>query len=121
MNLIERARELGDYMGKRLKSLQPKHPSVGEVRGIGLFWALELVRDKESREPFNSREDKLAGKPLVVDDVARECMKGKVYLMTWINNIILAPPLIVQKEEIDTGIETLDEALSVADAALIKK
>jgi len=121
MNLIGRAKELGDYMGERLKSLQPKHPSIGEVRGIGLFWALELVRDKGTREAFNTREDKLAGKPLVVDDVARECMKRKVYLMTWINNIILAPPLIVQKEEIDDGVEALDQALAAADAALVRK
>jgi len=121
LNLIERAKELGDYMGKRLKSLQPRHPSVGEVRGMGLFWALELVRDKETREPFNSREDKLAGKPLVVDDVARECMKRKVYIMTWITNIILAPPLIVRKEEIDDGIAALDQALTAADNALMKK
>ena len=115
MRLIERARQLGEYMGKRLKALQEKHPSVGDVRGIGLFWAIELVRDRQSKTPFNTREDKIQGKPLVVDQVASQSMKKGAFVVTWINNLIVAPPLIIEKEEIDKGVEAADASLEAAD------
>ena len=102
-------------MGKQLQSLQKRHKAVGEVRGIGLFWALELVRNRETRRPFNMREDKLAGKPLVVDFVASECFKNGVFVATWINNLIIAPPLIIGEGDIDRGVNALDKGLEVAD------
>lgn len=119
LNLLERAREMGDYVGKRLHSLKERHQSVGDVRGIGLFWALELVRNRKTREPFNTREDKLAGTPLLVDRVASECMKNAVYVATWINNLIVAPPLIISKEDIDTGVDALEKSLELADREVI--
>ncbi len=119
LGLIERSREMGKYLGSRLKSLQKSHPSIGEVRGIGLFWAVELVRDAESKEPFNTREDKLAGKPLTVDRLASECMKNGVYLQSWISHLIVAPPLIVTKEEIDQGVNAINKALEIADHEIL--
>ncbi len=80
-----------------------------------MFWALELVRDRKTREPFNTREDKLAGKPLLVDSVASACMKNAVYVATWINTLIIAPPLIIDKEGIETGVEAIDKSLQIAD------
>jgi taurine--2-oxoglutarate transaminase len=115
LGLIERAKELGEYMGNRLKALKDKHPSIGDARGIGLFWGLELVRDRKTRAWFNTREDKIQSKPLMVDRVANECMNNGVFVSTWINYLTIAPPLIVKKEEIDQGIEALDKSLSVAD------
>ena len=106
-------------MSKRLHSLKEKHQSVGDVRGIGLFWALELVKNRRTREPFNTREKKLAGTPLLVDLVASECMKNAVYVATWINNLIIAPPLIISKEDIDTGAEALEKSLQIADREVI--
>jgi taurine--2-oxoglutarate transaminase len=88
---------------------------VGDVRGLGLFCGLELVRNRESRLNFNTREEKLQGKPLVADRVAAECMKNGTFLNSWINCLIIAPPLIVKREEIDQGISALDSALQVAD------
>ncbi|HMK82795.1 MAG TPA: aspartate aminotransferase family protein [Candidatus Bathyarchaeia archaeon] len=119
LGLIERSREMGKYLGSRLKSLEKSHPSIGEVRGIGLFWAVELVRDAESKEPFNTREDKLAGKPLTVDRLASECMKNGVYLQSWISHLIVAPPLIVTKEEIDQGVNAINKALEIADHEIL--
>lgn len=115
LNLIELAREMGEYMGKRLHALKEKHKSIGDVRGIGLFWALELVCDRKTREPFDTREDKLAGKPLVVDRVASECMKKGVYVSPWINTLIIAPPLIIDKEGIEAGVDAIDKSLQLAD------
>jgi taurine--2-oxoglutarate transaminase len=115
LNLIERAREMGKQLGTRLRTLQGKHPSVGDVRGMGLFWSLELVRNRESKQPFNTGEEKLQGKPMMVDRVAGECMKNGTYLMSWLNCLIIAPPLIVTPEEIDKGVDTIDKALAIAD------
>ncbi|HXF99952.1 MAG TPA: aminotransferase class III-fold pyridoxal phosphate-dependent enzyme [Bacteroidota bacterium] len=115
LNTNSRAKELGAYLGDKLQSLKAKHPSVGDVRGIGLFWAVELVKNRTTKEPFNRMADKVSGKPLVVDQVAAAMMKKGVFVQAWISHFVIAPPLIVTKEEIDIGVRALDEALSVAD------
>src|SRR5271170_5701285 len=59
LDLVTRAREMGKYLGDKLHALKPRHPSIGEVRGLGLFWALELVRDQAAKTPFNTMKDKV--------------------------------------------------------------
>lgn len=115
LNLIERAREMGEYLGARLKGLKDTHPSVGDVRGIGLFWAVELAKNRKTKEPFNTYKDKVSGNPLLVDKIAAEMMKKGVYVQSWINHFVIAPPLIIAKEEIDSGVSILDDALRIAD------
>ena len=115
LNLIDRAAELGAYVGARLRDLIPKHPSIGDVRGLGLFWAVDLVRNRESRASFNSMADKIAGRPLVVDRVAADMMTRGVFLQAWISHLVIAPPLIITREEVDAGISALDAALAIAD------
>jgi taurine--2-oxoglutarate transaminase len=115
LNLIDRANEMGTYVGKKLNELSSKHKSIGEIRGIGLFWAVELVKDRKTKEPFNSYKDKVSGTPLVVDKVAAEMMKNGVFIQGWVSHLVIAPPLIVTKEEIDAGITALDNALRIAD------
>jgi taurine---2-oxoglutarate transaminase len=115
LDLVSRAKTMGAFLGERLASLPGRHPSVGDVRGVGLFWAVELVRDRKSREPFNTRLDKLGGKPLVVGRVASEMMRRGVYAMSWVNHIMIAPPLIITEAEIEQGVAALDEALAIAD------
>ncbi len=115
LDLINRAKEKGNYLGKRLTELKETHRSIGDVRGIGLFWALELVKNRETKEPFNVRADKLMGKPLLVDRVGAELMKQGVYIANWISHFVIAPPLIVSENEIDEGVAAIDAALSIAD------
>jgi taurine--2-oxoglutarate transaminase len=115
LNLIEKARRDGEYLGNRLMELKDRHRSVGDVRGAGLFWAVELVKNRETREPFNTREDKLAGRQTVPEAVASEMMKQGVYVSAWVNHLTIAPPLIISKEEIDAGVDALDRALGYAD------
>ena len=62
--------------------------------------------------------DKLAGKPLVVDQVAAEMMKNGVAVAPWISHLVFAPPLIIEKEDIDFGVGVLDRALEIADRQL---
>lgn len=115
LNLIERANELGAYLGKKLNELKTKHPSIGDVRGLGLFWAVELVKNQKTKEPFNSYADKVNGTSLLVDRVAAEMMKNGVFVQAWVSHLVIAPPLIVTKEEIDRGVQALDGALHIAD------
>ena len=115
LNLNERAAQLGGYLGQRLKALKDKHPSIGDVRGIGMFWAVELVRNQKTKTPFNTAADKVSGKPLLVDRVAARAMGNGVYLQAWISHFVIAPPLIITKEEIDHGVQVFDEALTLAD------
>jgi taurine---2-oxoglutarate transaminase len=116
LKLNERATQMGTYLGQKLSALKPKHPSIGDVRGIGMFWAVELVKNRETKMPFNTGADKIAGKPLLVDKVAARAMSNGVYIQAWMSHFVIAPPLIISKEEIDRGVSALDEALSLADA-----
>lgn len=116
LGLIERSAEMGEVLGKKLRALAEKHPCVGDVRGLGLFWAVELVKDRTTKEPFNTPQDKAARKPLVIDQVSAEMTKRGVTVLAWISHLVIAPPLIVTEEQIDEGIAALDAALSIADA-----
>ncbi|MFC5863049.1 aspartate aminotransferase family protein [Acidicapsa dinghuensis] len=116
LNLVERAASLAPYVEEKLKALKAKHKSIGDVRGLGLFWGVELVKNRETKEPFNTMRDKVEGKPLVVDQIAAKMMGMGVAQQAWISHFVIAPPLIVTKEEIDFGINALDESLAIADA-----
>jgi taurine---2-oxoglutarate transaminase len=83
---------------------------------LGLFAAVELVKNRTTRAPFNTEDDKLAGRPLVVDQVTAAMLRDGVYCVGWVSHLIVAPPLIVSREELDHGLEVLDRALAVADA-----
>jgi taurine--2-oxoglutarate transaminase len=115
LNLNERSQELGQYLGTRLADLKVTHPSIGDVRGLGLFWAVELVKNRDTKELMNTKEEKISGKPLVVDIVAAEMMKQGVFMQAWVSHFVLAPPLIVTKEDIDVAVSVLDRALNIAD------
>jgi len=117
LDLVNRARTMGGYLGPKLHALAAKHPSVGEVRGLGLFWALDLVKNRQTREPFNTMAQKVDGTPLVVDKVAADLLKRGIAIQAWISHLIVAPPLIVEESDIDFAVEALDAALAIADAA----
>jgi taurine--2-oxoglutarate transaminase len=73
------------------------------------------VKNRESRESFNSMADKIAGRPLLVDRVAADMMNRGVFIQPWISHLVIAPPLIITREEVDAGIAALDAALAIAD------
>ncbi len=116
LDLIEKSRRDGEYLLGRLQEIQARHPSVGEVRGLGLFAAVELVQSRTTRAPFNTEDDKIAGRPLVADAVSQAMMKEGVYCISWVSHLVIGPPLIITREELDRGLEVLDRALAVADA-----
>ena len=115
LGLVERSAELAPYVEAKLQALKAKHPCVGDVRGKGLFWAVELVKNRLTKEPFNSYTDKVSGTPLMVDQIAAKCMADGVIVQAWVSHFVIAPPLIVTLAESDRGIDTLDRHLALAD------
>jgi taurine--2-oxoglutarate transaminase len=116
LDLLAKSTRDGEYLLGRLRELAGRHPSVGEVRGLGLFAAVELVRNRTTRAPFNTPDDKLAGRPLVVEKVAQAMLADGVYVMPWVSHLVVAPPLVVTRDELDRGVDALDRALGLADA-----
>jgi taurine--2-oxoglutarate transaminase len=114
--IVENSAALGEVLAEELPRLADKHSSIGEVRGLGLFWALELVKDRETREPlvpFNASGEAFA--PMA--KVAKAALEHGLYLMTHWNVVMVCPPLTITREELDEGLAMLDEALAVADRA----
>ncbi len=99
----------------RLCALKEKHPSVGDVRGVGLFCGVELVRDRKTKQPFDDYDAKVKGKPSVVAQTAGKAMAAGTYVVPMTNTLIIAPPLIITEAQIDEGVAALDRALSWAD------
>lgn len=116
LDLLERSAKMGALLGEKLRGLAQKHPCVGDVRGLGLFWALDLVKDRATREPFNVPQDKFHKRPTVVDAVVAEMNKRGVSVMGWVSHLVVAPPLIITEEQLDEAVTALDAALAVADA-----
>ena len=117
-NLIERAKEVGEYLGHQMEGLAADHPSVGETRGVGMFRGIELTRSAEKRVPFGHRTDKVSKGTTILGEVSARAYENGTYVASMINTLIIAPPLTISREEIDEGIAALDDALTVADEAM---
>ena len=115
-DILARVRDLGSRVVEpRLRDIATRHPSVGDVRGMGLFWAIELVRDRESREPlvpFNASGADAAP----VAAVAAACKHDGVWPFTHFNRVHVAPPLVISEDDLVRGLDVIDRALSHADA-----
>ena len=112
--IIEHARHLGDdVVGPALAEIAERHPSVGEVRGLGVFWAIELVRD---RDPRAARALQRAGAGHRADGRARRAGKQRgLWPFTHFNRMHVVPPLTISDDEMREGLAIIDEALTVAD------
>ncbi|HLH00617.1 MAG TPA: aminotransferase class III-fold pyridoxal phosphate-dependent enzyme [Bryobacteraceae bacterium] len=115
LKLVERARDLGPYLGQKLAGLKNSHACVGDVRGLGLFWGVELVKNRATKQLMNTKAEKMSGKTTVVEQVAGEMMKQGVAVQAWLSHFVIAPPLIIEKAEIDFAVSVMDQALTLAD------
>lgn len=111
-NLIERAQVQGEKIAKRLEQLKDAHKSVGDHRGIGLFRVLELVKNRETREPISGFNKPLSEPMAKVAAHLKE--KGFNTFVRW-DWVFVVPPLCITDEEIEEGMQILDEALALAD------
>jgi taurine--2-oxoglutarate transaminase len=113
--LIANAFRLGrDVIGPALRALSERHPSVGDVRGVGCFWAVELVRDRATREmlvPFNASGPDAAP----MSRIAAACKERGVWPFTHFNRFHVAPPINSNDGDVLQAIAALDAALEIAD------
>lgn len=104
--LVQQSAEKGAYLKKQLEELRA-HPSVGDVRGVGLYCALDLVKNKETREQFSK------GNPFTAQ-LNQEVMGRGMITRIW-DVVHFAPPLVATTDEIDRMVAIVDEALTVAE------
>jgi taurine--2-oxoglutarate transaminase len=113
--IVENARRLGsEVIGPELERIMAKHPSVGEVRGLGVFWAIELVRNRKTRAPlvpFNAAGAE--AKPMA--ELMAACKSKGVWPFAHFNRLQVTPPCTITPEEAREGLAAIDQALEVAD------
>jgi taurine--2-oxoglutarate transaminase len=103
------------HLKNRLFDLAEKHHCVGDVRGIGHFWGFEIVKNRESKAPFDVKADKFSGKALMTGKIAAAAMAQGLYVVPWYDTLTIAPPLIITEDQIDEALDILDQALEVGD------
>ncbi|WP_046777814.1 aspartate aminotransferase family protein [Streptomyces yangpuensis] len=113
--VVGHAAHLGEnVLGPALAELAERHPSVGEVRGLGAFWALELVRDKETREPLVPYNAAGADNAPMAE-FAAACKASGLWPFVNMNRTHVVPACTITEAEAKEGLALLDEALTVAD------
>ena len=113
-HLVERAAGIGRVLKRMLTDLGEAHPSVGEVRSIGLFGILELVRDlntKEPMAPWNASSPEMTA-------LKKYCLDQGLFLYTHWHTVLIIPPLIITEEQLREGFDVLDRALEITDKAV---
>ena len=113
-NLVERASQMGPVLHRMLADLGEQHPSVGEVRSIGLFGVIELVRDRRSKEPMAPFD---SSSPEMVALRKRLLAQGLFLYSHW-HTLLIIPPLIITEAQMAEGFKILDEALGITDLAV---
>jgi len=104
--LLTNAAVMGDYLLDGLRELQKKHSLIGDVRGRGLMIGIELVRDRDSKEPAPDERDQ----------IEIECFKRGVIIQgCGTSTIRLSPPLVIDREQCDFALKTLDQAIAVVE------
>ncbi|HCG56095.1 MULTISPECIES: aspartate aminotransferase family protein [Brevibacterium] len=114
--MIGNAERLGrDIIGPALHEMAQRHPSIGDVRGMGCFWAVELVKDRTTREPLAA----YGGSSPEMNRVIAAMKSGGVLPFANFNRIHVVPPLNTPDADVRFGLKVLDEALSIADEYVI--
>ena len=110
--IVENAKRIGaDVLGPGLRELAERHPVIGEVRGLGVFWALDLVTDRATREPLAP----YGGSSPAMVELLGEIKKRGVLPFANFNRLHVVPPCNVSETEIKDGLAVLDEAFGVID------
>jgi putrescine---pyruvate transaminase len=104
-NLAENARTVGEYFMQKLAAIQDKHEVIGDVRGQGLMIAVELVKNRKTREPFSPID-------IYPGEISNLCVSAGIMLRTIVNKFIISPPLIFTRAHVDEVVDVLDRALS---------
>jgi taurine--2-oxoglutarate transaminase len=115
--LIENARRMGEILSRELTRLKERHPSVGDVRSIGLFGVVELVKNRETREPlvpFNAHPREMG----IMNRLKEFFLQNGLYTFIRWNTFFTNPPLCIREEELLEGLEVIDRGLEITDDAV---
>jgi taurine--2-oxoglutarate transaminase len=113
-DLISNAVNMGRYIESRVEDMKQRHPSIGDFRNTGLLGCIELVKNRETREPmapFNAKPEEMG----VMNKVAAKLKELGMYTFVRWNYIFIAPPLTITREQVDEGLAMIEEAVSIAD------
>ena len=105
--LVENSAQMGDYLLAGLQRLVQVHPSVGDARGKGLMCGLELVRDKETRERWGKNH-------AFIQRLGQELDRAGM-LLRILDVLVIAPPLVITREQVDDILTILDDALTTVE------
>jgi taurine--2-oxoglutarate transaminase len=114
-HIVEHSAAMGPVLHKLLADLGESHPSVGDVRSIGLFGVIELVRDRQTREPMAPWN----GSSPEMTALRKFCLDHGLYLYTHWHTVLIIPPLIITEEQLREGFEVLGDALNITDGAVL--
>lgn len=112
--IVEHAANMGPVLHKLLTDLGESHPSVGDVRSIGLFGIIEVVKNRQTREPMAPWN---SGSPQMTA-LRKACLDAGLFVYTHWHTILIIPPLIITEEQLREGFAVLDRALSITDQAV---
>jgi taurine---2-oxoglutarate transaminase len=112
--LVERAAQTGLVLADMLAELKDRHPSIGEVRSMGLFGVIELVKNRTTREPLVP----FGGSSPVMTTLRKYMLDHGVFLYTHWHTLLVIPPLIITPEQLAEGFAVLDQALGISDQAV---
>lgn len=110
--LIEKTAELGKYFTSKLNELKDKHPSIGDVRNIGLWACIELVSNRKTKAPIAGYNDSIRN---ISGEISKRCLEMGLYTYCKWDQIFLAPPLVITKDQIDESLLIIDKALEYPD------
>ena len=113
-DLIANTVAMGKYIDSEVERLKQKHPSIGDWRNTGLLGCLELVKDRKTKEamaPYNAKPEEMG----VMNKVAARLKDLGMYTFVRWNYIFVAPPLCINKEQVDEGLSMISDAVSIAD------
>ena len=113
-NLPERAAKMGKYLEAKVEEMKSKHPSIGDFRNTGLLGCIELVKNRDTKEPVTKWNATGADLEVTNKMAAKIKELGMFTFVRW-NFIFIAPPLIITEEQIDEGLAIISEAISIAD------
>jgi taurine---2-oxoglutarate transaminase len=114
--LIDNAATQGAKLKKKLQTLQDKHPCIGEVRGVGLHWCIELVKNRQTREEM-SEWNKPLSKPMA--ELSSYLKNNGIATFVRWNQVYICPPLCITEEQIDQALEIYSHAFEIADKAVV--
>jgi len=113
-HLLENAAYMGEYVTEQVELMKAQHPCIGDFRTTGLLGCIELVKNRDTKEPmapFNAKPEEM----MVMNKVAARIKQLGMYAFVRWNYVFIAPPLSITKEQMDEGLAIIDDALCIAD------